>query len=74
MAKPKEEITHDEILEIIREMVAKWGSQKSVADHLQISNAYMSDILGGGRDVSDRVAKRLGYKKVVKYARDGSIE
>lgn len=71
---PKEnEITQEEILEIIREMVSKWGSQKAVADHLQISNAYMSDILAEKRDVSDSVAKRLGYTRIVKYKKDGSL-
>ena len=74
MAKLKEEITHDEILEIIRAMVRDWGSQKQVASHLQISNAYISDILNGARDVSDTVARRLGYKKIIKYQKDGSIE
>lgn len=73
MAK-EQEITHDEILETIRQMVSKWGSQKAVADHLKISNAYMSDILAEKRDVSDTVARRLGYTKIVKYKRDGSIE
>ena len=74
MAKPSQEITQDEILEVIEEMVKKWGSQKNVADHLEISNAYMSDILAGLRPVSDAVAKKLGYKRVVKYAPNGSIE
>ena len=71
---PKDnEITHDEILEIIRQMVSKWGSQRAIADHLKISNAYMSDILAEKRDVSNSVAKRLGYTKIVKYKKDGSI-
>jgi plasmid maintenance system antidote protein VapI len=64
------EITHEEILEIIRMMVSKWGSQKAVADHLEISNAYMSDILNENRDVSDSVAKRLGYSRVIKFRKD----
>ena len=74
MVKPSQEITQDEILEIIEEMVKKWGSQKEVAEQLEISNAYMSDILAGLRPVSDAVAKKLGYKRVIKYALNGSIE
>lgn len=73
MAKDNE-VTQAEILDTIRQMVSKWGSQKAVADHLGISNAYMSDILNGNRDISTAVARRLGYTKVVKYKRDGSIE
>jgi plasmid maintenance system antidote protein VapI len=70
----KEEITQEEIVNIIEEMVRTWGSQKAVADHLGISNAYMSDILAGARKVSNQVAGKLGYKRIVKYAKDGSIE
>lgn len=73
MAKDNE-ITQEEILEIIDQMVSKWGSQKAVADHLKISNAYMSDILAGKRLVSETIAKRLGYTKIVKYKKDGSLE
>ena len=73
MAKDNE-ITQEEILNVIRQMVDKWGSQKAVADHLDISNAYMSDILAGNRPVSNAVARSLGYTKIVKYRKDGSIE
>ena len=74
MAKPKEEITQEEILEIIRDMAKKWDTQKELAEHLGISNAYMSDILAGIRPVSDGVARRLGYRRIVKYTREGGIE
>jgi predicted transcriptional regulator len=70
----KQEITQDEIKGIIEDMVQKWGSQRKVADHLGISAAFLSDIINGNRPVSNQVAQKLGYKKVVKYARDGSIE
>lgn len=74
MAKPKEEITQEEILEIIREMAKKWDTQKELAEQLGISNAYMSDILAGIRPVSSGVARRLGYRRIVKYTREGGIE
>jgi plasmid maintenance system antidote protein VapI len=74
MIKPKEEITQAEILEIIKEMAKKWDTQKELAEHLGISNAYMSDILAGIRPVSDGVARRLGYRRIVKYTREGGIE
>jgi plasmid maintenance system antidote protein VapI len=69
MAKDNE-ITEEELLRIIGQMVIKWGSQKAVAEHLQISNAFMSDIIAGNRPVSVRVAKRLGYTKVIKFRKD----
>jgi transcriptional regulator with XRE-family HTH domain len=74
MVKPKEEITQEEILEIVREMAKKWDTQKELADQLGISNAYMSDILAGIRPVSGAIARRLGYRRIVKYTREGGIE
>jgi plasmid maintenance system antidote protein VapI len=74
MAKPTQEITKEELANILGEMVTKWGSQKAVAEHLGISNSYLSDILSGMRPASDTVARKLGYKRIVKYAPDGSIE
>jgi plasmid maintenance system antidote protein VapI len=67
MSKPKAEITHDEILKIIKEMKVKWGSQKELADQLGISSAYLSDILHDKKVVSDMVARKLGYTRIVKY-------
>jgi plasmid maintenance system antidote protein VapI len=74
MTKQTEEITQEEILDIIKDMAKKWDTQRELAEQLGISNAYMSDILAGVRPVSDAVARRLGYKRIVKYKRDGSIE
>jgi plasmid maintenance system antidote protein VapI len=74
MSKPSQEITQEEILEIIKEMAKKWDTQKELAEHLGISNAYMSDIIAGIRPVSDGVARRLGYRRIVKYTREGGIE
>jgi plasmid maintenance system antidote protein VapI len=70
MAKPSQEITHDEILKIIKEMVSKWGTQKELADHLGISNAYLNDIIHEKQAVSDKVARRLGYKRIIKYVQE----
>ena len=67
MSKPKLEITHEEILSIIKEMKVKWGSQKELADHLGISSAYLSDIIREKQKVSDAVARKLGYTRIVKY-------
>jgi plasmid maintenance system antidote protein VapI len=67
MSKPKQEITHDEILSIIKEMRVKWGSQKELADQLGISSAYLSDIINEKQLVSDAVARKLGYTRIVKY-------
>jgi plasmid maintenance system antidote protein VapI len=69
----KQEVTQDELKGTIEQMVKQWGSQRKVADHLGISAAFLSDIINGNRPISNKVAQKLGYSKVVKYRRDGSI-
>jgi plasmid maintenance system antidote protein VapI len=68
------EITEEEILKIIMQMVDKWGSQRAVADQLEISAAYLNDILRGNRDVSNKVAKRLGYTKIIRFRKEKANE
>jgi plasmid maintenance system antidote protein VapI len=70
----KQEITEDEIKGIIEEMVKKWGSQRKVADQLEISAAFLSDILNGNRPVSNQVAQRLGYQRVIKFRKEQDHE
>lgn len=74
MAKEKQEITQEEIAAIIEEMAKRWPHQKDLARQLEISNGYLSDILSRIRPVSDRVARKLGYRRIVKYTREGDIE
>ena len=73
MAKA-DEITQEELREIINQMAMSWPSQRELAKHLQISDATMTGILDGTRTISKRVAHRLGYRKIVKYTKEGSIE
>lgn len=68
-----DEITQDELREVIIQMAAKWPSQRELAKHLEISDALMTGILDGTRPISKRVAQRLGYRRIVKYRKDGSI-
>ena len=60
-------ITQEKALNIIREMVASEGTQVAVAKKLDISPAYLTDILMGIRPISDNVARKLGYKRVTVY-------
>jgi hypothetical protein len=65
-------ITHEKALELIRGMVKEKKSQIAAAKHLDISPAYLSDILAGKRDISDSVAHRLpphGYRRVIFFER-----
>jgi DNA-binding transcriptional regulator YdaS (Cro superfamily) len=61
-------LSNDELKDLIQEMVNVAGSQRAVALELGISEVYLSDILNGRRDVSDNVARKLGYKKEIVYA------
>jgi plasmid maintenance system antidote protein VapI len=70
VSKAKDEITQEEILAIIKEMVGKWGTQKELANQLGISNAYLNDIIHEKQAVSDAVARKLGYKRIVRFAKD----
>jgi plasmid maintenance system antidote protein VapI len=65
------EITHEEMLKIIKAKVDELGSQKKVAEYLEVSSAYLNDILSEKRAVSDAVAQKLGYRRVVKFRKEG---
>lgn len=60
-------ITHEKALELIKQMVQDRGTQLEVARELDISPAHLSDILKGNRNISDAVARKLGYRRVVSY-------
>ena len=65
-------ITHDKALELIRGIVKENKSQLKAAKFLDISPAYLSDILAGKRDISDSIAHRLpphGYRRVIFFER-----
>ena len=58
-------ITYDKAIELIRSLIHQYGSQVRVAERLDISPAFLSDILAGKRAISDNVARRLGYRRVI---------
>lgn len=43
------------------------GSQAQAARLLKISRAHVSDMLRGRRDISENIARKLGYRRVVMY-------
>lgn len=53
-------------IQILRQMVGA-SSQKAVAAQLGVSGSYVCDVLKGRRDVTKRLAKALGYQRVVIY-------
>jgi predicted transcriptional regulator len=64
-----EQITAEEARELIRGMVDQMGSQTLVAKDLGVSPTMISDILSGARNVSDKIAQKIGYSKVVVFVK-----
>lgn len=60
-------IEHD-LLDQITDRVLD-SSQRQVAAELGISTAWLNDVLRGRRSISDHLAERLGWKRVVMFIR-----
>jgi hypothetical protein len=64
IAEPK--VFQENIVANLRFCVEQ-SSQKAVAKHIGISAQYLNDILQGRRDISEEVAAKLGYARVVTF-------
>ncbi len=51
-----------DVIDKLRKMVVNAGGQRPVAEELGISVPYLCDILAGKRNISARVAYKLGYE------------
>lgn len=60
-------ISREKALELIRDLIKTEGSQTKAAARLDISSAYLSEILTENRPISDAVARKLGYRRVISY-------
>jgi plasmid maintenance system antidote protein VapI len=61
------DITQGEALKRLKEFVGQFETKAEAARELEISQQYLFDILAGNRTVSDKVARKLGYRKEVVY-------
>jgi len=59
------------VMEELKHQIKTKGSQKAVAEEIDISPAYLGDILKGRRDLSDNVVEKLGYERITVYAKSG---
>ena len=59
-------ITEEQLRKVLKEACQKSGSQKAWAKENKFSGTYVSDLLNG-KPISDKVAKKLGYKRVYLY-------
>jgi hypothetical protein len=55
-------IDETKMIDILKQEVAKVGSQKAWALANGLSQAYVCDVLNGSRGVGDGIAKALGYE------------
>lgn len=57
-------LPHDPALAELWRMVEELGSQKAVADKLEINAAYLGEMLNGKNSISENVLKKIGYMRV----------
>lgn len=61
--------TEADLLKELTDMTAKRGGLTETAKRLEISIQYLSDVVYGRRRISQTLAERLGYVRVVEYER-----
>lgn len=52
-------------LNVLRRFVAEHGTQHAAAQALNVTDAYLSDILNGRRGLSDTMLDKLGLAKEI---------
>lgn len=62
------QITQQEFLNLIREDVESEGSQRALAAKLDVSEAYLSDVLRGKRSAGDKILSRYRLRAITNYA------
>ncbi len=65
----KKEVTQPEMRNIISDSVKQYGSQKALAEAINISETYLSGILNKGLPISNTVANFYGRTLVKKYVK-----
>jgi transcriptional regulator with XRE-family HTH domain len=60
-------LTQEEFLGLIRDDVDAEGSQKALAAKLDVSEAYLSDVLRGNRAAGNKILARYNLRAVTSY-------
>lgn len=55
--------------QVLAEIRSAGTPQNELATKLGVSPTYLSDVLNGRRDISDGLAKRMGFERVVLFRR-----
>lgn len=61
------QLSEEEFLNLIRDDVQAKGSQKALAAALDVSEAYLSDVLRGRRSAGDKILSRYRLRAVTNY-------
>lgn len=61
------QLSEEEFLSLIRDDVKAEGSQKTLAAKLDVSEAYLSDVLRGRRSAGSKILSRYRLKAVTNY-------
>lgn len=61
------QLTQEEFLNLIRGDVETEGSQKALAAKLNVSEAYLSDVLRGRRSAGGKILSRYRMRAVTNY-------
>jgi plasmid maintenance system antidote protein VapI len=62
-------MANEALLELRRRV--KESTQKDAAKSLKVTPQFICDVLKGRREISETLAKRLGYKRVTQYVPTG---
>ena len=60
-------LTQEEFLGLIRDDADAEGSQKALAAKLDVSEAYLSDVLRGRRSAGNKILSRYNLRAVTSY-------
>lgn len=60
-------ITHEAALKILFDIVKQQGSRFKAALVLDVSPSYLGEILSNQTPISDRVAQKIGYRRVIQF-------
>lgn len=61
-------------IEDLKELVKEKGSRKAAAKELDISAAYVGELINGTRPLTDTVLEKLGYQKVVVHVKTHAVD
>jgi len=60
-------MTEQEVRERLRDAIAELGGQRAFAEKYKFSTAYVSDVVRGRRELSERILRAIAIERVISY-------